>query len=242
MKTLLARLVFALLFNCVARRRRPDQIIGDPLQPYVLRWWLFGSVQKVEDGAPQFHADGRPILVARRIADRCVYLHCFLRSDEDRALHDHPWDWWSWMLFGPYKEHRDEDFMGKALENYDFNGSVEVEVHDKRKHYDEMVRVIRTYEAGSMRWGGAATPHRIELLPRASDASLMREFNMDWITVDDTWAFRVNNLQPVWTLFGMGEWKRDWGFHCPKGWVFWRDFTDPDSEGNEPGRGCGEMA
>lgn len=34
---------------------------------------------------------------------------------------------------------------------------------------------------------------------------------------------------------------RDWGFHCPKGWVHWREFTDPADEGIV-GRGCGEMA
>jgi hypothetical protein len=34
-----------------------------------------------------------------------VYLHRFLRSDDDRALHDHPWDNRSWVLSGVYIEH-----------------------------------------------------------------------------------------------------------------------------------------
>src|SRR5216684_5751014 len=34
-----------------------------------------------------------------------IYLHRFLRSDEDRALHDHPWDNRSWILSGEYVEH-----------------------------------------------------------------------------------------------------------------------------------------
>jgi hypothetical protein len=34
-----------------------------------------------------------------------VYLHRFLRSDDDRALHDHPWDNRSWVLSGEYVEH-----------------------------------------------------------------------------------------------------------------------------------------
>jgi len=33
-----------------------------------------------------------------------VYVHKFLRSDEDRALHDHPWEFWSVMLRGTYIE------------------------------------------------------------------------------------------------------------------------------------------
>jgi hypothetical protein len=34
-----------------------------------------------------------------------VYLHRFLKSDEDRALHDHPFDNTSWILSGSYLEH-----------------------------------------------------------------------------------------------------------------------------------------
>jgi len=31
-------------------------------------------------------------------------LHNILRSDDDRALHDHPWDFWSLILWGGYRE------------------------------------------------------------------------------------------------------------------------------------------
>lgn len=41
-----------------------------------------------------------------------VYLHKFLRSDEDRALHDHPWNYASLVLKGAYVEIRQDD---KAL-------------------------------------------------------------------------------------------------------------------------------
>lgn len=33
-----------------------------------------------------------------------VYLHKFLHDDEDRALHDHPWWFVSWMVKGRYRE------------------------------------------------------------------------------------------------------------------------------------------
>lgn len=42
----------------------------------------------------------------------------------------------------------------------------------------------------------------------------------------------------AWTLFITGPRIRDWGFHCPKGWVPWQDFTSPD--GRYVGKGCGE--
>lgn len=34
-----------------------------------------------------------------------VYLHRFLQSDDDRAMHDHPWNNKSWVLSGMYIEH-----------------------------------------------------------------------------------------------------------------------------------------
>lgn len=51
----------------------------------------------------------------------------------------------------------------------------------------------------------------------------------------------LNADQPAETLFITGPRVRDWGFHCPKGWVPWKQFVD----GGEPGqigRGCGEMS
>jgi len=44
----------------------------------------------------------------------------------------------------------------------------------------------------------------------------------------------------AWTLFLTGPVVRDWGFHCPKGWRHWRDFT-AGPKGETVGRGCGEM-
>lgn len=47
--------------------------------------------------------------------------------------------------------------------------------------------------------------------------------------------------KPAETLFVTGPRCRDWGFHCPKGWVPWKQFVDGDEPGRV-GRGCGEMA
>lgn len=40
----------------------------------------------------------------------------------------------------------------------------------------------------------------------------------------------------AWTLFITGPRVREWGFHCPRGWVHWTDFTD--ATGDRVGRGC----
>lgn len=43
--------------------------------------------------------------------------------------------------------------------------------------------------------------------------------------------------KPCWTLFITGPRVREWGFHCPKGWVHWRDFTASHDVG-QVGKGC----
>lgn len=63
-------------------RRAPDVIIGGDERPYLRRWWVIPR-------NPFFN----------------VYLHHFLRSDDDRALHDHPWLNLSILLDGAYTEH-----------------------------------------------------------------------------------------------------------------------------------------
>lgn len=44
---------------------------------------------------------------------------------------------------------------------------------------------------------------------------------------------------PCVSLFFTGPRERDWGFHCPKGFVPWQEFTG-GKHGEAIGRGCGE--
>ena len=71
--------------------RDPDEIISDTVDgvdvPYLVRWWV---KQKTESEQP---------------SEENIYLHLFLRSDYDRALHDHPFDSTSIILQGSYREH-----------------------------------------------------------------------------------------------------------------------------------------
>jgi len=53
-----------------------------------------------------------------------------------------------------------------------------------------------------------------------------------------TSAHRLVVRSPCWSLFITGPRVRQWGFHCPTGWVHWKDFTKPGKPG-EIGRGCG---
>lgn len=62
--------------------RAPDFVIGPPDDPYLHRWWLIPRNRWFN-----------------------IYLHHFMRSDDDRALHDHPWWNLSILLKGGYIEH-----------------------------------------------------------------------------------------------------------------------------------------
>lgn len=69
--------------------RGPDYTIG---ADYLRRWW-----------------------VIPRNPFANIYLHEIVKSDDDRAFHDHPWDNRSFLIFGRYIEHTpDGDFERKA--------------------------------------------------------------------------------------------------------------------------------
>lgn len=71
----------AALFR-VANSRPPNFLIGGAENTYMRRWW---------------------VIPRNKIFN--IYLHHFLRSDDDRALHDHPWWNVSILLEGSYTEH-----------------------------------------------------------------------------------------------------------------------------------------
>jgi hypothetical protein len=92
-----ARLLWAL-----AARLPAPRVILDRAgrSPYLSRYYLLG--RGGEDGgndhAEWFTWEGAPV---------GVFLHCFHRSDDDAALHNHPWAWAvSLILSGGYLEER----------------------------------------------------------------------------------------------------------------------------------------
>lgn len=97
----------------IAAARVPDFIIGGHAQPYLRRWWIIPRNRFFK-----------------------VYLHQFLRSDDDRALHDHPWVNCSILLAGEYTE---ETILSGGIHK----------------------RVIR--RAGTIKFRPARAAHRIEL-------------------------------------------------------------------------------
>lgn len=80
-------------------KRAPDRIIGDdPNHPYMLRWWLTPWSNYERDEAKRTWRDKLKASLFH------IYLHNILRSDDDRAPHDHPWLNISIVLKGGYFE------------------------------------------------------------------------------------------------------------------------------------------
>lgn len=118
-------------------RRPPDFVIGGAERPYLLRWYItpwrgwYRHVPEAERSRFQRFA----VWLGRVLPN--LYLHQFRRSDDDRALHDHPWLFnASLIVRGAYTEH-----------TIDAGG-----VHR---------RVVLSAGDWRFRWGAA--PHRVEL-------------------------------------------------------------------------------
>lgn len=86
-----------------ARLEAPRIIVGrDGRSPYLSRWYLLG--------APRDSAGRIVAAVKGQWRERLpvnVFLHRFHRSDDDGALHSHPWKWsLALVLAGGYSEER----------------------------------------------------------------------------------------------------------------------------------------
>lgn len=112
----IANLIFNQLFARIAQARKADLVIGEVQDPYLLRWYIIPRNQYFN-----------------------MYLHCFMRSDDDRALHDHPW--WSLSLL---------------LKGYCFEHTIA----------DGGIHTRRPIASGKWRLRSARFAHRIEVHPR----------------------------------------------------------------------------
>lgn len=175
-------------FNAVRRFfwRAPDFIIGEP--PYMLRWWAIPKNKLFN-----------------------IYIHKFMRSDDDRALHDHPWAFnISILIWGTYIEHF-------PVNPKQYGKPVYLD-WESTKDWETQVKV-RSAPAIVFRRG--AVPHRVQLLTR---------------TKSDGERFEV----PVRTIFITGAHVREWGFYCKQGWKIWKDYVSNKNGKSVVGAGCDE--
>lgn len=170
-------------------RNHPDQRIGTNDDPYLDRWFIIKKNRWFN-----------------------IYLHHFHRSDDDRALHDHPWLFnMSWVLKGGYSEIKFADKLPRVLPT---SGA-----YDSGESLPATMTVAVPEGTFKIRWGRA--PHRV-VLKRLNKIG---------------WRFGKRYEQDVWTLFITGPKVFEWGFWCPKRRVPWRRFTGADGM---RGQGCSE--
>lgn len=151
--------------------RHPHQVIGGPEDPYLLRWHLIPR-------NPFFN----------------IYLHKFCRSDDDRALHDHPWWFISLILRGQYDEITDTGTNRRT----------------KRRH------------AGSIAYRPATWRHRVSLLWTSCSSCGGSGIGYgtvpggQWMETDCGTCDGSGNgvTLPCWTLIVTGRRARTWGFWC----------------------------
>ena len=106
----LATWLWPTFFAKVADARAPDFVVGADAAggPYLNRWFL--TPWRRWQTRMRARAEARPTRLNRTLARLAgllpnLYLHQFLRDDDDRALHDHPSWAVSFMLRGSYVEH-----------------------------------------------------------------------------------------------------------------------------------------
>ena len=99
----------------------PHFVVGDPSNPYLRRWYIIPRNDWL-----------------------CIYLHQFLRDDDDRALHDHPWHSLSFLVWGRYVEQTPTGKVDPAT--------------------GEKLYLRRLYRMGSIKYRCAEYAHRIELV------------------------------------------------------------------------------
>lgn len=167
--------------------RPPDFVVGEPgAVPYLQRWYLV----KTRWGS--------------------LYLHKFCQSDDDRALHDHPYHNVSLVLSeGYYEVMRVKDAPLNLFNVKDHFFFEEVSEPFQGAVIELKLIGVWTSE-GTVRSRKATMPHRIEIIPDSN---------------------------PV-TLFFCGPRIREWGFWCPQGWVPWTKFVTQRLGGNSIGPGC----
>lgn len=155
-------------------------IINCEREPYLLRWY---------------------VLRTKRFS---LFIHKFVRSDEDRALHDHPWAFLVIPIWRGYVEHsdREQTLRERVLR---MNEWVETKegMDSLRKRRDFRPAVVRrVWPLISAKYRPAQYRHRVELI----------------------------NGKPSWSIFFHFTKTREWGFYPAEGFVQWNKWWQKNCE------------
>jgi hypothetical protein len=110
---------------------------ADGQDVYMERYWLFNPYPPNSDGAGRRWGDWMP----------SVRLHKIMREDQDRHMHDHPWNARTFILRGWYREERERRVCG--MSNWTPTYPVLREPGDTaRLNFGEYHRIVQVSEGG----------------------------------------------------------------------------------------------
>ena len=162
---------------------KPHLILTNPHGIYLRRWFM-----------TPWSADDHP-RKAWRLPN--IYLHNMQQSDDDRALHDHPWDNMSIVLWGGYIEH--------VFERPPVEGLELPRVIQKRRRMGSIIR------------RKAEDAHRLEL--HESFDSKVTRYARATACVSAAIPAPTVKLKPCWTIFITWRKRREWGFWAERNGV-----------------------
>lgn len=142
---------------------------------------------------------GEPYLIRLSFFEILGYslkLHVILRSDDDRALHDHPWTFLTLMLAGGYYEHTFTKIKGVMKKTW--------------------------VRPGSLRLCRAPHAHRLELAEEKPTDD--RNGTASVTPTSFFQADAKPMFTPAVTLVFMWPRFREWGFYTSEGWKNWKSF------------------
>lgn len=172
-----------------------------------------------------------------------LFIHKFVRSDEDRALHDHPWPFIVIPIWRGYIEHSDRQCrhcIGVGWEPVTFGlGPMACAKCDVP--FSGRVNVMRrVWPIIGTRFRRGTYKHRVELLK--GDDTICPECGWDkFFKIDDYPNIQqctecghpcdvIERELPAWSIFIRFKEFREWGFHLPEGWVQWNKFWQDKCE------------
>jgi hypothetical protein len=166
---------------------------------YVGRWATTRELVEIrdEDGDNSVYLR-RWILIGRRSSaggkdHRALMLHRIMRPDADRCHHDHPWGFWTLILSSGYVE--EVTHHDHANPSCPRGGSHWTPDRDYSREPCTCPKRVNWMRPGTLAFRPATYTHRIASLPNG----------------------------PALTLVLRTPYVRQWGFHTPKGWVYFRD-------------------
>jgi hypothetical protein len=176
--------------------------------------WLLGRLLPQEDigrgGAGGLYMTRWTLWTDRQKGGRQLVLHRFFRSDLDE-FHDHPRPFVSLILAGGYHERT----PATSFRPWCPSCRMFCQEWEGRSRCCDRPIFAKAVAGQRRRWYG---PGAVLERPAA------------WAH-----ALEIPPGRECWTLVWMGRRERDWGFHCPSGWIPWRRHV---ANRERTGNGC----